>query len=293
MIVLALLTIAIADDAITASQPSSTTATLPAPSSTPPPASFEERAALDAPISTDRPDFTESTATVPRGHFQLEAGYTYMFDEENAHRTRDHTLPEVLLRTGLTNDLELRIGWGGLSLTEDVYSAPNRAGRSQTFREHDDGGTDLNVGAKVRILTQNGIIPDFSLIAGAGLPTNESGKSSGDVDPELKFLWGYALTDRLSLSGNFNIALPSDEVGRFIQSAASLSLGYSLTDRLGSYVEYYGFFLSERRGDAAHYLNGGFAFRLTENVQFDVRVGTGLNDAADDFFTGVGFAFRY
>lgn len=293
MIMPALLVMAFLEDASTVTQPSSAPATLHPPSTQPASVPVIWRATLDAPISTDRPDFTESTATIPRGHFQLEGGYSFTRDEQNGHRTRDQTLPELLLRAGLTDDLELRIGGVGLSLTEDVYRAPNRAGRSRVFREHNDGGTDMSVGAKVRILTHRGLIPDFSLIAGVGLPTGDSGKSSGDVDPEVKLLWGYELTDRVALSGNFNFAMPSDEIGRFVQTAASVSLGYSLTDWLGAFVEYYGFFPDERRGDGAHYVNGGFAFQLTENVQFDVRLGAGLNDAADDFFTGVGFAFRF
>src|SRR5215475_7721761 len=37
-------------------------------------------APLTEPIDTDRPDFTESPETVPRGHFQLEDGFTFTLD---------------------------------------------------------------------------------------------------------------------------------------------------------------------------------------------------------------------
>ena len=42
-----------------------------------------------------------------------------------------------------------------------------------------------------------------------------------------------------------------------------------------------------------HYFNGGFTYRLTPDIQFDVRTGVGLNRHADDFFAGTGFAVRY
>ena len=41
-----------------------------------------------------------------------------------------------------------------------------------------------------------------------------------------------------------------------------------------------------------HYLDGGLTFLLTDDLQLDWRAGFGLNDASDDFFTGVGFVFR-
>jgi hypothetical protein len=257
------------------------------------PSRTEWRAPFDEPISTDRPDFTEATSVVPRGRFQLEGGYTFTYDREGERRTRDHTFPEFLLRTGIATDWELRIGWEGFSLTEEVFRAPNEAGRRQIFHEHDDAGTDMSVGLKTHLLRQAGAVPELSVIGAVSLPTGAAGKTSGDVDPEVKLLWGYDLTEQLALAGNVNFGVPSDEEGRFFQSAASISLAYAPTDWLGTYVEYFGFYPSERGSDCAHTLNGGFTFPITDDFQIDVRAGMGLNEEADDFFTGIGFAFRF
>jgi hypothetical protein len=40
-------------------------------------------------------------------------------------------------------------------------------------------------------------------------------------------------------------------------------------------------------------LNGGFTWLITENLQLDWRAGFGLNEEADDFFTGAGFGIRF
>jgi hypothetical protein len=40
------------------------------------------------------------------------------------------------------------------------------------------------------------------------------------------------------------------------------------------------------------YFNGGFSYLITDNFMWDIRAGVGLNDAADDFFTGTGFSVR-
>jgi hypothetical protein len=82
-------------------------------------------------------------------------------------------------------------------------------------------------------------------------------------------------------------------VGRFVQSSASISLGVSLTDDVGAYAEYFGFYPASRGADCSHTANGGLTWRLTDNLQLDWRAGFGLNEEADDFFTGVGFAIRF
>ena len=69
--------------------------------------------AINQPLVTDRPDFTESTDAVPYGLFQLEVGYTFTHDRESGVRNQTHTSPELLLRAGLAQDFELRIGWAG------------------------------------------------------------------------------------------------------------------------------------------------------------------------------------
>lgn len=252
-----------------------------------------DAAPLDEPIVTDRPDFTESTLTVPRGRFQLEAGYTYTHDDEDGVRTGDHLFPEALLRVGLVDDWELRLAWFGWSLTESLSRETNDAGRRVDVKEHDDGGTDMSVGFKTHLIDQDGLIPDFGIIGELSLPTGAGGKTSGDVDPGMKLLWAYALTERMSLSGNVNFAVPTSERGRFFQTAASVSLGYTWTDWLGSYVEYFGLYPNDRGTDCAHTVNGGFTFPITDNLQFDVRAGVGLNEEADDLFAGTGFSIRF
>ena len=40
-----------------------------------------------------------------------------------------------------------------------------------------------------------------------------------------------------------------------------------------------------------HYLSGGMIFFLTNDVQFDLRGGLGMCDAADDYYVGAGGAY--
>jgi hypothetical protein len=52
----------------------------------------------DEPLVTDRPDFTESAATVTRGRTQVEMGYTFT----SAGDFDEHAMGELLVRIGWT-----------------------------------------------------------------------------------------------------------------------------------------------------------------------------------------------
>ena len=251
-----------------------------------------DRAELTEPLVTDRPDFTESTDAVPRGHLQLESGYTFTYDREEQDRVHDHTAPELLLRISPLDNFELRLGWAGYSWTQSQFEGRTRADRRVTREEWEQGANDLSLGFKVKLVEQQGWRPHFGVIGQISVPSGSPSLSSGDVDPEVKLLWAYDLGERVALSGNVNLAVPTEDSHRFVQTAASLSLGVSLTEWLGTYVEYFGFYPNAHSTDAAHYLNGGFTFPIHRDFQIDLRAGAGLNEEADDFFTGVGFAWR-
>jgi len=250
-------------------------------------------APIDEPLVGDRPDFTESTLSVPYGRVQIESGYTYAYDSADGVRSQNHTYPEMLVRIGLVEDFELRLFWEGWSHSREAFREANDAGRTVNVTERDDGGTDMSVGFKVHLWDQRQWIPDFGVIVEASLPTGASGQTSGDVDPSVKWLWAYDLTDDFSIAGNVNFGVPTSDRGRYFETAASLSLAYSITDRLGTYVEYFGIYPGDRNQADTHFANGGFTYLIHNNLQLDIRSGMGLSGESEDFFTGAGFVVRF
>ena len=248
---------------------------------------------LDEPLITDRPDATESTDAVPAGYLQLEAGYTFTYDREGAERSRNHTAPEMLLRIGLVEDLELRIGWDGYSWTESQSRTATPLGAVVTRETWSQGGNDLSLGLKYKFAQRSGYVPDLGVLTTITVPTGGGGISSGDVDPEIVLLWAYDLTDSAAMSGNVGVAWPSNDGGRFVQAFATLSFGFALNDRVGTYVEYFGLYPGEEHVDAAHSVNTGITYLVNNDFQIDIRIGAGLNEQADDFFAGMGFAWRF
>lgn len=226
-------------------------------------------------LVSDRPDFTESTPTIAPGWVQVESGYTFTA----ADGVREHGVPEMLVRVGLSQRLELRL-------------AP--PGFAADARRDESGWTDGGVGFKLRLLDGGEHRPAVSVIGQMSIHTNDADFGGSSPEPEVKVVWSYDLSARFSLAGNLNLAVPEGEDGgRYLEPAASLSLGVSLTERVGMYTEYFGFYPVGGDDSSTHYMNGGFTFLVTPNLQLDARVGVGLGGEADDLFAGVGLVWRF
>jgi hypothetical protein len=132
-------------------------------------------------------------------------------------------------------------------------------------------------------------------MAATTLPTGSSFFSQEVLQPELRIAVGWDLTERLALGANLAYAYMNDVImdERFNQGGASLSLGYSLTDRLGAFFEYFGAYPIVKDGPDESFLNGGVTFLVLANFQLDARAGYGLNGLEDDFFFGLGSGVRW
>ncbi|MSR54220.1 MAG: transporter [Gemmataceae bacterium] len=241
-------------------------------------------------IVTDRPDFTEASSTVGRGRMQLEAGYTYYRDNFNGTKRVDQTYPEILLRLGLFADwFELRLG--------QTYSRS----KSKLFGEEAEsigGFDDFYLGTKLGLTEQKTFLPEVALILQAKIPTGAKALTADRVLPGFNLLYGWdVIPDCLSFGGSTQLnRAVDDEQHSYGEWAQSFTIGYSLTEKLGAYTEWFAFFPSGAIAPdvtAQHYFDGGFTYKVTPLFQLDIRVGFGLNKHSDDFFAGTGFAVKY
>jgi hypothetical protein len=240
-------------------------------------------APIDEPLVTDRPDFTESTLAVPVGRAQLEAGLTFTRDNPGGgSRAESVEAPEALLRLGLARGFELRIGAPSYAWADDGAADEN-------------GATDLSLGFKFELATQEGARPSLAVLAELSLPTGADAFTSDSVDPGVILAWAYDLGESgWSVAGNAGVSSLGDGADdRFEEFSASLALGIPLTGALGAFAEYYTFLRNGAGSGPEHYFNTGLTCLLGPNTQLDARVGAGLNERSDDFFAGVGVSFRF
>lgn len=239
-------------------------------------------------IVTDRPDFTEASSTVGAGRIQIEAGYTFTSDDANGIRSNSHSYPEVLLRIGILEWLELRI----------VQNILNEEMTGSTGRMRSDGLDDLSLGVKIGLTEQGGCLPEMALILQTTIPTGTEIFRADEMLPGANLLYSWSvIEDFLSVGGSTQINRARDDSFHFFyEIAQSLTIAYSLTRQLGAYTEYFGIFPSSATDPGAvpqNFFNGGFTFLLTNNIQLDIRAGVGLNQGADDYFAGSGVSIRY
>jgi hypothetical protein len=258
----------------------------------------EEESIYDEPLATDRPDFTEASSVVGRGVLQLETGYTYAYDDEAGTRTRSHTAPEALFRYGISDNVEVRLVWNYL------WTDSTTAG----VTEREDGAEDLVMGFKFALTSQSGWVPESALILDMSSPTGGAGISNEHTEFGSNYLFGWDLPEDKSFAGSFGYStgtqltfLPPPSPPNVVGSTdrhgifhASVTHGIPLSESWNAYFEYFGlYFHGLDGGRPENYFDTGVTHLFNNNVQFDARIGIGLNRSADDFFAGTGMSFRF
>jgi hypothetical protein len=243
---------------------------------------------LNEPLVTDRPDFTNSSVTVGMGVVQLESGYTFTYNDDEPTTTKEHSYPELLLRVGMFAEwCELRLGWNYGNSAESVFGAGDL---------DLEGAQDLYLGSKICLTPQSGYKPETGIVIESTLPTGAGGFTSGEVLAGVDYVYGWTVNDFFDIGGSTQAhrAIDPNNTDFYVQFAQSITTGYTWTEKFGGYAEWY--VLAPAGAVSAqnqHYFNTGITYLITDNIQWDFRAGVGLNDAADDMFTGSGISFRW
>lgn len=224
-------------------------------------------AAQEAPLVTDRPDFTESAVVVPLGGVQVEAGATVEF----ANDAEVISGPELLVRWAPVERLELRFG------------APDYLGGTGVS---DGGFGDPSLGLKAQFGPLNGW--DLGAIATVSIPVGDDAFSTNAVDPELIFTAGRDLSSWASLGGQ--VQAERDGSANVWTVGGTVVLGLGLSERIGTFVEVAS--SAPDGGASTTFLHHGYTFLVTPTVQLDVHGGPGLTDASPDAFVGAGLSVR-
>ena len=90
------------------------------------------------------------------------------------------------------------------------------------------------------------------------------------------------------------INITNRRIGFYVKFSQAVGLVRTFDDQLGGYFEWF-CMIPDGVDDAPreHYMDGGFAYQVNNDLQLDVRVGFGVNDSADDYFAGLGLIYRY
>lgn len=246
---------------------------------------YEER------IETERHDFTQSTKTVGRGVVQIESGYSLFYKDKNEEIEQTHTLPETLLRWGISDDIEFRLRWTYLWRFFDS-------------EENVNGAQDLIWSIKLGMTEECGWIPESALEIRSAVPTGGDDFTLGRVEVGFDLIYAWELAPGWEFYGSTgyipgglgDIGLIPDEpqVDDFEAWSQSFALGIELSEKVTMYNEWYGIYSYALEDNfSVNVYNIGVDYYISDDFVLDFRAGVGLTSDADDFFTGIGGGYRF
>ncbi len=248
---------------------------------------YEER------IDTERHDFTQSAVTVGRGVVQIEGGYSYFKKESSTASESSHTTPEMLLRVGLSEDIEFRLRWH--YVWKFIDTEPDES-----------GSEDLRYSLKLQLTRQSddGFSPTTALEVRGSAPTGGDDFTTRGAEFSLNYIYQWELADELFLTGSTGFGtngfgdfglLPEEPAEvNYNALSQSVALGMELSERNTGYAEWFGIY-SDGLDDefVVSVFNVGLDHYLTDDIVLDARFGVGLSGDSDEFFVGVGGGYRF
>jgi Putative MetA-pathway of phenol degradation len=226
------------------------------------------------PIATDRPDQTECPFIVPKGFIQAENGLVY----EKINATNSVMVhPSTLWKYGISENLEFRLITEIIS--EKALNLPKTIGL-----------TPITIGFKTKIANENGLLPLVSFIGHLGIPNWASSEfQTNYFAPSFRFTMQHTLSEKFTLA--YNLGAEWDGETPHTTFIYTLTSGFSITQKLGAYIEFYGFAPQQQKAD--HRFDGGLTYLINPNIMMDISGGFGLTENAPINYLSFGFSYRF
>lgn len=227
------------------------------------------------PLSTDRPDTTESPRSVDAGHFQFEvelAAWTRDGDE------RSVSLFEVNAKYGLdeATDLQMVLPFHTWIRHGDEGFGDMEIRLKRNLWGNDEGGTAMAVMPFVKLPTAHGDLGNGAVEGGLIVPF---GFDAGAA-------WSCGVM------GEVDVLEDEDGSGYEPEFLFSATASHGLTACSGLFVELVGLSGFTDSSDIEAYFNTGMTWAVKPMCQIDFGIRVGLNDEAEGFTPFLGFSTK-
>lgn len=201
----------------------------------------------------DRPGYTWGAEVLPLHKVSWENGFCF---ESLPDGTKGVTLNSTVVRYGIVENVELRVGTDFLLLTDDPAKGSSL------------GVAPLTVGTKIKVYEGEGWLPSVGVLAQFG--SSRIGSKEllpSHLTPSMYLLFEHALGDAFWLC--YDAGLEWDGETATPQTFLSLTAGYNFTDELGAFVETANYLHPE---DGNQYLtNFGLTWMPSRRLQLDLE----------------------
>jgi hypothetical protein len=241
----------------------------------------------DEGISTDRPDFVESSATVGKGVFQIETSVAFERTKQDSATSDLWTTP-TLLRYGVLPNLELR-------LETDGFARSRIDDSGVVMREN--GFSDVSLGIKwhQKDGDEASATPAIAWLLHVDLDSGSLAFRGPGKVPSLRMVAEWELAGDASLGIMPGIAYDKDDHGeRYWAGTLAATYGRPLAEKLRGFIELAGQHLATAsHGGSVLTADTGIAYAIDKNTQIDTAFFFGLNKNSPDVTVTVGFSKRF
>ena len=224
-------------------------------------------------IQLDRPDQTECPFITPKKYIQIENGFTY----ETFNQTQtSFNFPSTLWKYGVNEKFELR-------LITELVSVKTKANTNTGF-------LPITIGFKTSLFEEIGFLPKTSFIG--HITTSKIGSKEFQtkyIAPSFRFTMQHTLTEKISLAYNLGAEWNGDNAEQ--SYIYTLTTGFSLTDKIGCYTEFYGFIPAEKK--AEHRFDCGLTYLINNDFMVDISGGFRLTENAPKNYISLGLSYRF
>ena len=210
-------------------------------------------------LTSERPDQTESSLVLSKGHVQIETGISIEDSESNIN---------TLFRIGIIDGIEMRLNSNYL-INDDISNL-----KKSSF-------SDFEVGAKFKILDKDNNRIKIGFLTHLSVPTAPEIFSYNEYGLLSRLLVSHDIKNDSQIAYNIGYNKYNNYDGQFIYT---LVYGKSL----GSFGVFFEIFGEESSNNSNLNFDSGITYLVDNDKQLDLSIGRGLN--SDMFYISAGFS---
>jgi hypothetical protein len=236
-------------------------------------------------IETDRNSFTFARTTPGDGRLIVEQSFSYI--NLTGVKTK-YSFPELLMRYGIGDRLELRLGWNFETGRERTPGGGDIAGFFAANAEQ-----QIYYGFKAVVSQQSGWIPGSAAIFQGHTPT---GGHQSVSQLRTGYVLGWTLPNRWDIDAGFRFGTDKDEEGsyRLWAPSAVLKIPLTSTGRWFTHVEYFSVITQGKQNDTnMQFVDFGLHHLFTPNIEAGAIIAFGPHAGGLNLVTNVGIGVRF
>jgi hypothetical protein len=227
------------------------------------------------PLSTDRPDTTESTHTVDARHFQFEMEFAAWTRDGNY---RDLSLGQVNFKIGLDDSTDFQV-------VTPFFTQ---------IRQGDQGFGDLQIRLKRNLWGNDEGSTSMAVMPFIQLPTSSGDLGSDEVEGGVIFPFAFSGPADWSCAVMGEVDLETDDDRDYnLVGLVSATASHEVTARTAVFIELVSVLSAESGSDLEAYFNTGMTWLVTPTWQFDGGIRIGLTAASADYSPFIGMSKKF